>query len=231
MIRKTNTLPDGCVLLFVKLPEKGKVKSRLSKNLDETIVLSLYKKFVLDLVDTLKKGGYSFKICFTPPDSKGKFSDWLGKEYSYMPQKGLDLGERMKNAFIESFSEGCLNVLIIGSDVPDLPNTLLDKALELCNDHAVIGPAFDGGYYLIGFNHNTFLPEIFDGIPWSTGEVFGRTMEIFNKYNHKVHILQKWRDVDSLDDLRALAERNKRTEFADSRTMRFISGNMKRLFT
>ena len=55
-------------------------------------------------------------------------------------------------------------------------------------------------------------------------------MEIFNKYNHKVHVLQKWRDVDSLDDLRALAERNEHTEFADSRTMRFISGNMERLF-
>lgn len=219
-----------CILLFLKLPERGRVKTRLSEDLNEDAVLSLYKNFVLDLLETLKRGRYVFKICFYPPDSQEKMSSWLGNDYSYMPQKGKDLGERMENAFTESFLEGFLKLVLIGSDIPDLTNKIIEKAFNFDNYNAVIGPSFDGGYYLIGFKNNTFLPEIFEGIQWGTEKVFEKTIEIFKKNNYKVHILPKWQDVDRLDDVRALFERNRNTEFAKSRTMAFILKNLKMLF-
>ncbi len=220
-----------CILVFVKLPETGKVKARLSKDLDEDTVCSLYKVFVPDLLDTLKKGSYTFRICFYPPDAKEKMTDWLGKDLFYMPQAGKDLGDRMKNAFVDIFSQGYSEVLLIGSDIPDLPGPIIDEAFDgLKSNEAVFGPAFDGGYYLTGFKKDTFLPEIFQGIHWGTETVFAETMEIFRRNKCKVHVLAKWRDVDRLDDLRALFDRNRDTEFSGSRTMIFLTANFKSLF-
>jgi rSAM/selenodomain-associated transferase 1 len=215
----------------VKFPEAGKVKARLSKDLDENTVCSLYKAFVLDLLDTLKKGTYTFRICFYPPQAKEKAADWLGRDLFYILQAGKDLGERMKNAFVDTFSEGYSEVLLIGSDIPDLACKVIDEAFEgLKSNGAVVGPAFDGGYYLMGFKKDTFLPEIFRGIHWGTDTVFAKTMEIFKSNNYRVHILTKWRDVDRLDDLRALFDRNRNTEFQESRTMIFLTENFKSIF-
>ena len=220
-----------CILVFVKLPEAGKVKARLSKDLDEDAVCSLYKIFVLDLLDTLKKGSYTFRICFYPPDSGEKVADWLGKDLFYMPQAGKDLGERMKNAFIDIFSQGYSEVLLIGSDIPDLAVPVVDEAFDgLKNSEAVVGPAFDGGYYLMGFKKDTFLPEIFQGIDWGTDTVFVKAMEIFERNKCRVHVLTKWRDVDRLEDLRALFDKNRNTEFQGSRTMIFLTEHFKSIF-
>ncbi len=152
-----------CMLLFIKFPEKGTVKSRLAKDIHEDSALSLYRNLVLDILKTLETGKYQLKLCFYPPDALDKFSAWLGKGYAYMPQKGKDLGERMKNAFRETFSQGFAKVLLIGSDIPDLTRTIINEAYEFDNYDAVIGPSLDGGYYLIGFKHDTFSPEIFEG--------------------------------------------------------------------
>lgn len=206
------------------------VKSRLAGDLDGDLAILLYKNFILDLLDTLKKGGHCFRICFYPPDAGEKLSDWLGKGYSYLPQNGKDLGERMKNAFLDAFSEGFFKALIIGSDIPDITNQIINEALESDDNDAVIGPSFDGGYYLIGFKHNTFLPGIFEGIEWGTNTVFEKTMEIFSKNGYKVHLLPEWHDVDRLEDLRALVDGNKNTDFANSTTMAFIRDNQKKLF-
>jgi hypothetical protein len=218
-----------CLLLFVKYPDKGKVKSRLSKEFGEDTVLLLYEAFVLDVLDTLNKGKYRFKICFHPPSAQDKIVSWLGKSYLYMPQNGSDLGEKMKNAFASTFSEGFKKIILIGSDIPDLPKEIIDEAFA-SDGEAVIGPATDGGYYLIGFKHDTFLPHIFERMEWSTGSVFERTMEIFRTHSCKVHILPQWRDVDTPEDLRAFYERNRSTAFMHSRTIEFITKNMKKLF-
>ena len=82
------------MLLFIKFPEKGTVKSRLAKEIHEDNARSLYRNFVLDILETLKTGKYQLKLCFSPPDALDKVSAWLGKGYSYMPQKGKDLGDR-----------------------------------------------------------------------------------------------------------------------------------------
>jgi rSAM/selenodomain-associated transferase 1 len=219
-----------CVLVFIKFPEKGKVKSRLSEAFDTDMVLSLYECFVFDLLETLKKGTYALKICFSPPETYENIVRWLGREYSYMPQKGNDLGERMKNAFMDSFSEGFSEVVLIGSDIPDLTIEVIHEAFAFDLYDASIGPASDGGYYLIGFTNKTFLPEIFKGIEWGTDTVLKQTMKLFKSHKHTVRVLPVWHDVDRPEDVQALYSRNRDTEFAASRTMRFLSANPGKLF-
>ena len=87
---------EPIVLLFVKAPVKGQVKSRLARDLDEDLVQRLYESMALDTVDMLKAGGFSFRICFSPPDAFESVRDWLGQDHSYMSQIGNDLGERME---------------------------------------------------------------------------------------------------------------------------------------
>lgn len=214
------------LLLFVKYPDRGKVKSRLSKIFGEERVLRLYEGFVFDLLETLMKGGCRPTICFHPPSAREKISLWLGEGYVYKPQNGRDLGEKMKKAFVSAFSDEYEKVVLIGSDIPDLTQEIMDEAFASDGD-AVIGPSMDGGYYLIGFRREAFLPSVFDGIAWSTASVFERTMEIFRKHSYKVHILPQLRDIDTPEDLRAFCERNRDTAFAHSRTMTLMAGELK----
>jgi rSAM/selenodomain-associated transferase 1 len=216
-----------CLLVFVKYPDKGKVKSRLAKEFGEDTVLRLYEGFVLDILETIREGKYRIKICFHPASAREKIASWLGKSYLYMPQNGRDLGEKMKNAFTAAFSEGFEKVMLIGSDIPDLPKEIIEEAFA-SNGDAVIGPATDGGYYLIGFKRSTFLPHIFEGMQWSTASVFERTMEIFRKHSYNVHVLPQWQDIDTPEDLKVFYERNR--AFLHSRTMAFIAKNREKIF-
>jgi uncharacterized protein len=215
-----------CLLVFIKFPEKGKVKSRLSRAFDTDMVLSLYECFVFDILETLKKGTYSLKICFSPPEAYESIVRWIGRGYTYMPQKGDDLGERMKNAFMDTFSEGFSEVVLIGSDIPDLTVEVLHEAFAFDLYTASIGPAADGGYYLIGFTNKTFLPEIFQGIKWGTGTVLKQTMELFKRHQYTVRELPVRHDIDRPEDVQGLYARNIDTDFAASRTMRFLSANL-----
>jgi uncharacterized protein len=222
-------MADSCILLFVKLPEKGSVKTRLAKDLGHGFVQTLYENFVLDLLETLAKVKWPIIIYFHPPESGNAISKWLGKNYSYAPQKGVDLGERMENAFKDAFADGFSKVIILGSDLPDLQASILEMASKALNvTDIVIGPSVDGGYYLIGFRDNSFLPEAFKGISWGTDAVLKDTFKILREKKYRAHLLPELRDVDTIEDLKALYERNKDTAFANSRTMKFISNNLKK---
>ena len=106
----------------------------------------------------------------------------LGDEFSYIPQTGDDLGERMKLAFLRCFSEGARSVVLIGSDIPDLPARIVDEAFRALDENdAVIGPAADGGYYLIGFKRDTFNGNVFPGIPGELMRSFERRWRFCTK--------------------------------------------------
>jgi rSAM/selenodomain-associated transferase 1 len=213
------------IILFVKAPFRGQVKSSLASKLGEDATLELYRNFGLDILDTLKQTGIPVRICFYPPDSGKTVAGWLGPGQQYQPQEGRDMGERMENAFRQAFSRGFSRVVLIGSDIPDLPAPLLDDAMAaLLTHHAVIGPARDGGYYLIGFRKDTFFPGVFSGIAWSTGTVFHSTIQAFGRAGQRVHELPLWQDVDTIKDLKDLAARNRRSAFRSSRTMSFLAG-------
>jgi glycosyltransferase A (GT-A) superfamily protein (DUF2064 family) len=113
----------------------------------------------------------------------------------------------MANAFSGVFENGIKQAFLIGTDFPDLPGNILTDAMQSLKEHnAVIGPAVDGGYYLIGFSSDAYSPMIFKDIPWGTSAVFQQTMNIFASSGATVHQLPKWRDIDDYDDLLNLAQ-------------------------
>lgn len=218
-------MPDNpLILLFVKAPLRGQVKSRLAAVLGQDAALELYRNFVLDILASIETSGIPFRICYHPPDGGETVKKWLGGHLQYMAQEGNDLGERMERAFRRAFSEGATRAVLIGSDIPDLPPKLLNDSLaSLSENGAVIGPAQDGGYYLIGFRSETFFPDIFHGIAWGTDTVFRKTLQIFERAHQKVFLLPAWRDMDTLEDLKDLMDRNGNGGFSDSRTMYYLS--------
>lgn len=219
----------NCLLFYLKFPEKDKVKTRLSLSLDSDFVVELYKNFIIDLLETLKKVDTDVRICFHPEESKEKLVEWLG-DYDYKLQIGKDLGERLKNSFLEAIGDGYEKVIVIGSDSPDLPSELLEKSfVSLNKNDSVIGPATDGGYYLLGFRRDATLPKVFEGIEWSSSSVFVNTIRKLGQASHITHILPALSDVDELDDLKDLIKRSQKNEFVHSNTMKFLLKN-KELF-
>ncbi len=195
-------MEDRCVLFFIKNPEKAKVKTRLASAVGERAAVKLYRQFLLEMLSTLNRGTFLFYIYFQPHNSLNDLKNWLGEDYLYMPQIGENLGERMKNAFIEAFAMKFKRVLLIGSDIPDLPLEFIDTAFEYLNHgEVVIGPSVDGGYYLIGFRNDMFLPRTFEKIPWSTDKVFNETMKILENEKLTVYALEPLRDIDTVEDL------------------------------
>ncbi len=220
-----NTYGRNCILFFAKYPRKREVKQRLSAVLGEDLTVELYKNFVIDSLVTLKESSAQLLLCCYPPDSQKEFLDCvLDMHNDFLPQKGADLGQRMKYCFVNAFDRGFQFVVAIGSDIPDLPGEFIKKAFSSLKTHdVVIGPSFDGGYYLIGFRENKFIPEAFDGIDWGTHTVFHDTLTVLQNARCKVHTLPKWSDIDTIADLKHLIDRNQDTEFSNSKTISCLS--------
>jgi len=208
MIRRSVKLDDRCLLFFVKNPEKGKVKSRLATVIGGDSAVRLYKNLVAQMLATLKGGTFPLYVCFFPKNAQKSTKNWLGTEYRYIPQNGKDLGERMRNGFTEAFEMGFKRVVLIGSDIPDLPLAFIEGAFITLNESdVVIGPAFDGGYYLIGFKDKTFSPQVFEGMAWGTQTVFDETVKKLKRFRRAVHTLPYQRDIDTAEDLNYLKEK------------------------
>jgi hypothetical protein len=191
------------LLFFIKNPEKGKVKTRLASAVGGEMAVRLYKRFLLEMLSTLNKGTFLFYLCFYPADALEDLRKWLGEEYLYMTQQGEDLGERMKNGFMEALAMKFKRVVLIGSDIPDLPLEFIEEAFtSLQEKDVVIGPSLDGGYYLIGFKDKKFSARVFEGIHWSTESVFEKTLKVLKQEGLTVHTLQPLRDIDTVEDLR-----------------------------
>jgi hypothetical protein len=216
------------ILVFIRAPEEGFVKTRLAAAIGAAAACQLYRAFVLDLLETLtaipREATGDLLLCHDPPDAGERLAAWLGRGYANAPQRGADLGTRMKNAVHASFSEGYDRVLLLGSDIPDLPASIVREAFAaLEREDAVIGPCPDGGYYLIGFRSGRFLPEVFGGMAWGTGAVLERTLACLNAHRRRVRVLPPWRDIDTIEDLDALRERHPDDAFRHSRTLRLLA--------
>jgi glycosyltransferase A (GT-A) superfamily protein (DUF2064 family) len=132
----------------------------------------------------------------------------------------------MKNAFCYAFTEGFRRVILVGSDSPDLPGDFLRNAIvELQTHDMVLGPSSDGGYYLIGFRDDTFLPSVFDGISWSSSTVFQETIAKVKNEGRSLSLLPAWSDVDLISDLKNLVRRNRNTAFKSSHTISYLRRN------
>jgi uncharacterized protein len=190
------------LIIFIRAPEKGKVKTRLARSLDEESVLDFYRGVVEKILDTTCVSGIIPVICFCPEDKETLVKDWLGSTYDYVPQKGEDLGERMSHALACAFENGAEKAVLIGSDFPDiLPGHLKSAFLNLGENDAVIGPSLDGGYWLIGFTQKGFRRSVFEDIQWSTKTVFQDTVLKCESSGLLVKILTVLRDIDTIEDL------------------------------
>jgi uncharacterized protein len=200
---------DDRLIVFLKLPVNGKVKTRLAKTIGIEAATDLYRCFVSDTLASVRQTGYPPVVSVYPPDACVAIAEWLGDDMVYQPQEGGDLGERMSAAFREAF-HSCSRAVLVGADCPDLPVDILREAFDHLKTHgAVVGPAKDGGYYLIGFSSSGIPGELFKGIEWGTSGVFEATMAVLRKYRIDVHILPLWNDIDEYHDLKAFYERQK----------------------
>lgn len=221
------TEPSGiikrCLIMMAKFPEAGQVKTRLAAEIGENHACELYRNFVLDLRQALSSPEWSFRLALYPGEKKAEMAGLIGEDVIQIPQRGNDLGERMENVFADAFAEGFREVMMVGSDVPDLPTEFIDEAFAALADHdAVLGPSCDGGYYLIGFSREGFRDGIFDDLPWGTKEIFTLQMKRFREQGLRVYILPPWQDIDTLADLKNMASLAAATPFAESRTMAYI---------
>ena len=186
------------LLIFYRNPELGKVKNRLAATIGEERALAIY----------ILMAAHARKLALTIPVDRvvyySEFIDrednWPNKDFNKRLQQGNNLGEKMKQAFEESFKLGYASVGIIGTDCLELTEDILQQAFESLKQHdTVIGPAADGGYYLLGMNK--FIPEVFDNKEWSTDSVLNNTLKDFKRLKLSYHLLPTLSDVDAESDL------------------------------
>lgn len=198
------------LIIFIKAPIPGKVKTRLAKDIGNTNAAIIYKAMVNDLRNNL--AGCQEKIVFFLNELSYS-REFFFEQNSYLKansnifhqQTGKNLGEKMANAFINTFNLGSDLVLLIGSDIPHISDELIRQYfVHLENHQIVIGPAKDGGYYLIGFQQDAFCHDIFRNISWSTDKVFQQTLTKIRKNKLTCYIGPVYRDLDTLSDLKEI---------------------------
>lgn len=188
------------LIIFVKNPIEGEVKTRLASSLGEKKALNIYQK-LLKITAREAANVNAEKLV-----SYSKFveeSDVFGENiFEKSVQKKGNLGEKMKHAFRSGFNDGFGRIVLIGSDCPEISKHLIEEAFkELSETDSVIGPSDDGGYYLIGLSR--FIPEIFDDVEWSTSSVFSSTITALDNLGATYRLLEKLNDIDTESDLNA----------------------------
>lgn len=188
----------SALIIFVRNPVLGKVKSRLAATIGDQRALDIYKK-LLSHTHTISKNNDADKFIFYE-DFLNENDLWENNIYQKFLQEGDDLGGRMKSAFEKLFSDGYKKILIIGSDCHELTGDILNDAyIELSMHDVVIGPASDGGYYLLGMTK--FIPELFDGKKWSSETVYTDTINQARELNYSITSLLTLNDVDVESDI------------------------------
>lgn len=187
--------------MFVKNPEPGRVKTRLAKTIGDSAAAQLYRGFVTDLIQRFRSTGARRVLAYSPAEAACRefFTQESAGSYELWPQPITGLGTRMRQ-FFEAF--GPEPVVLIGSDSPTLPVGFPSVAFAMLK-HAdvVLGPATDGGLYLIGLNQQRRAWPIFDDIDWSTSRVLDQVMRRLIELEARVEVLPPWYDVDEPNDL------------------------------
>lgn len=191
------------LIIFTRYPQSGKTKTRLIPALGEEGAANLQRQMTEYTVSKVKKfqssAAISFEIRFAGGDLQ-LMQNWLGTELNYQLQGEGDLGKRMKNSFLSAFNQGAQEAIAIGIDCPGVNAQLLAEAFEkIRNCDLLLGPAVDGGYYLIGLKRA--IEELFINIDWGTAKVLQQTVDIAQQFNLSVAYLQTLADVDRPEDL------------------------------
>lgn len=208
----------AALIIFQKNAILGKVKTRLAASIGDERALEIYD-WLTDYTHRISKEVQVDKFIFYS-DFIPEFTDQLPEEFNLEVQSGDSLGERMKNAFNQLGSRGYTSIVIIGTDCPDLQTSDLNTAfLTLSQADLVIGPAQDGGYYLLGMSR--FFPELFDEMPWSTHKVLELTLNKADSLNLDYEFLNILSDIDTIKDWEAFNLRSKPVLDLDSKESNF----------
>jgi rSAM/selenodomain-associated transferase 1 len=185
---------------MAKHPAAGRVKTRLAAALGPEVANALARAFIQDLAERLAQLPYPVTWTYWPPEAD--FSS-LVPGACCRPQRGEDLGARMADALAAAFAEGTEPVLVLGTDTPHVPGAVLaEAAAALASSDLALGPAEDGGYYLIGLRRPA--PPLFAGVEWGTPDVLGATLVRAREAGLRVHLLPADFDVDLPDDVARL---------------------------
>lgn len=195
----------GAVVMMARAPWTGG-KTRLGVAADEAEHADLRHALFLDTLDAVSSvADVEHIIACEPADECERMRELVGPTIDVIAQRGDDLGRRIAHVFEDSFRLGMESVVVVGSDLPDLPSRLVREALGALRgreDRLVLGPASDGGYYLVGLNRPH--PELFDRIEWSTEQVLAQTLNAAKARGLQVLLLDEWTDVDDAADLNRL---------------------------
>ena len=193
------------LVVFVRAPRLGRVKTRLAASVGDERALGAYVALGRRVFDAvLSPGEWRCAVYLTPPGSEDEVHRWLPGAASYRPQSGGDLGERMAAAIAAELRGGADRVVLIGTDCPDLDAAAVARAFgALDAADVVLGPALDGGYYLVGMRR--LHAPVFAGVPWSSADTLGVTLERAHAHGLAVALLEPLRDVDTESDWRAWA--------------------------
>jgi rSAM/selenodomain-associated transferase 1 len=189
--------------LFAKRPDPGRVKTRLAARASPEWAARVADAFLRDTVARLGGIGDRRVLAFAPDDAHPFFAGLVGDRFALRPQAEGDLGRRLSTFIAGELEAGAGAVVVVGTDSPTLPPALVEQAFrELGRADVVLGPATDGGYYLLGSAGR--LPPLFDGVAWGGGRVLADTVARLADPGWRLAVLPPWYDVDTLDDWWAL---------------------------
>ncbi|MGI8602033.1 MAG: TIGR04282 family arsenosugar biosynthesis glycosyltransferase [Verrucomicrobiales bacterium] len=205
------TPPRRLVVVLVKFPEPGRVKSRLAASIGAQAAVAVYRRLVGHTLDALSETDCTVWIYGDPADQLGGIEAWLlglsesqqlPRGTEYIAQAPGDLGQKLDHVFRRAFSREFRQVIAIGTDCAGIGSGHISAAgLALDRVDAVFGPALDGGYYLIGLRQ--VAPTLFQNIPWSSPETLSASLRAAADAGLAVHLLESLRDIDTEADLQA----------------------------
>jgi uncharacterized protein len=196
------------LIIFTRYPKTGSTKTRLIPLLGAKGAANLQRKMtehtLLRMKGLTASNDFTIEIRYDGGNEE-VMKQWLGSEFEYASQGGGDIGERMQRAFEDAFKSGAATVVIIGTDIPDLTAVDITSAFAVLKQkNMVLGPAKDGGYYLIGFQKNAFSPavgDLFTGITWGERDVLKKTLKIATGLGFSYSLLKEMDDVDRPEDI------------------------------
>ncbi|HYM48705.1 MAG TPA: TIGR04282 family arsenosugar biosynthesis glycosyltransferase [Burkholderiaceae bacterium] len=194
-----------CLVVAAKQPERGKVKTRIAAALGDEHAAELYRCALRDTLALASSiSDVAYVLSYAPPtEAARRYFERTAPAFALLPQHGATLGERLSDMFARLLQRYSL-VVVIGGDAPDLPAAFIRRAFELLQTQTdvVLGPADDGGYYLLGLR--SMQPMLFERIEWSTEAVARQTRARATDAGLRVSDLPSWHDLDTVNDLHAL---------------------------
>lgn len=222
-----DTMPRDQLGIFVRSPVAGRVKTRLCPPLTPETAKTLYLAFLQDITSRLTRSRYRPTI-FLDGDPTAETRNIFPPSWRVVPQSGPTLGDRLRSAFEVLLAPGGSRAVIIGSDSPDLPVSMLKRAFRLLKHRdVVLGPAVDGGYTLIGLRAPA--PVLFEGVSWGEATVFDETVRAAERAGHSLSLLPPWYDVDDAPSLRLLDAMCRARRVAGGERLPHVEGVLDRL--